>query len=428
MTISPARTAAFDVLLRIERDAALSSVLLPQFEANLNSKDRSLCHELVLGTLRRKLYLDRLIEELSRGRKIDLEVNITLRLGLYQLIYLDRIPAHSAINESVELVARAKKSSAKGFVNAILRSFQRKHPALIFASDVEQISIEESHPRWLVERWIDQFGFENTHAICKTHNKTPDRAFRVVSETETVLSLVKENNEITKSQFVPNCYLATALTRKMLDLAADGSIYFQDEGSQLVARPVIGVAGRRLLDLCAAPGGKTTMIANGTEAKVIAADIHFARARRLQDTIALQKVVVPVVQLDAADELPFEPRSFDTVFVDAPCSGTGTIRHNPELRYSIQESDVVRLSDKQLRILANASELVASGGTLIYATCSLETEENESVANKFLASNDSFTKESPGVPERIRTAGGYARTLPQRDGMDGFFIAVFRRN
>jgi 16S rRNA (cytosine967-C5)-methyltransferase len=428
MTISPARTAAFDVLLRIERDAALSSVLLPRFEANLNSKDRALCHELVLGTLRRKLYLDRLIEELARGKKIDLEVAIALRSGLYQLVYLDRVPAHSAINESVELVARAKKSSAKGFVNAILRSFQRRAPELIFESNVEQISFEESHPRWLVKRWIDQFGFENAYEICKANNATPESAFRIVRQSEAVSAIVNEIQSITKSHFVPNCYLTNSVYPELLDLAARGAIYFQDEGSQLVAQSVIAVAGNRILDLCAAPGGKTTMIATGIEGNVFAGDIHFGRARRLQETIDMHNARVPVIQLDATDGLPFEPRSFDTVFVDAPCSGTGTIRHNPELRYSIKENDIAQLSDKQLRILANASEFVASRGTLIYSTCSLETEENESVANAFLEANDAFAKVRPKVAECFLTADEYARTFPHRDGMDGFFIAAFRRN
>ncbi len=428
MTMSPARSAAFDVLLRIERDAALSSVLLPQFETGLNSKDRALCHELVLGTLRRKLYLDNLIELLTRGKKIDLEVAIAIRLALYQLIYLDRVPAHSAVNESVELSARAKKSSAKGFVNAVLRSFQRERPIPSFEYYLQRISVEESHPLWLIERWVDQFGFENAHAICKANNETPMTAFRVVSETEAVSFLVNESSEIVRSQFVSNCYLTKGLSSKMLELATTGSIYFQDEGSQLVAQSVIAVAGKRILDLCAAPGGKTTMIASATDGSVVASDIHFARARRLQETIALQKGVIPVVQLDAEVGLPFETRSFDTVFVDAPCSGTGTIRHNPELRYSIDESDIERLSGKQLRILSNASELVASGGTLSYSTCSLEREENESVANGFLAANAEFIKVFPEVPGCFLTLDGYARTFPHRDAMDGFFIAVFRRN
>jgi len=160
MKISPARKAAFDVLLRVERDAAFSSALLPQFESQLNEKDRALCHELALGVLRRKLYLDAFIEQLSSGKRIDIEIRIALQLALFQLLFLDRVPAHSAINESVELAAHANKSSAKGFVNALLRSFQRHQPKLGFNGDAERISIESSHPRWLVEKWIADFGLD----------------------------------------------------------------------------------------------------------------------------------------------------------------------------------------------------------------------------------------------------------------------------
>ena len=427
MKISPARIAAFDVLLRIERDAALSSVLLPQVEIALNEKDRGLCHELVLGVLRRKLYLDQLIENLSLGKRLDREVAIALRIGLFQLIFLDRVPAHAAIGDSVELVARARKTSAKGFVNAILRSFERERPVLPFSNEIERISIEESHPRWLVEKWVEQFGSETAAAISKANNKTPDVAFRLVGNVKELSKQLEEHGEVRRSEFVPNCYLASRSTAALRDLAADGQIYFQDEGSQLVAHSVIQIAGRRILDLCAAPGGKTTMISNHTRSIVVAGDISFRRLERLRDTCASQHANALIVQLDGNERLPFEPGSFDTVFIDAPCSGTGTIRHNPEIRYSVTENDVAELSAKQLRILKNASELVAPGGSLFYSTCSLEVDENETVANAFMAAMNRFDVQSPRVNERFLTSDGFARTFPHRDDMDGFFIAVFRR-
>ncbi|MEP6903284.1 MAG: transcription antitermination factor NusB, partial [Actinomycetota bacterium] len=162
MKISPSRIAAFEILTKIENEKAFSSVLLPLAEEKLETKDRALCHELSLGTLRKQIYLDRTIEKLTNGKKLDSAVKIILRLGLYQMIFLDKIPAHAAINDSVNLVQMAKKTSAKGFVNAILRRFTRENVGLEFKDEVEKLAVETSHPQWLIERWINEFGIEDT--------------------------------------------------------------------------------------------------------------------------------------------------------------------------------------------------------------------------------------------------------------------------
>ena len=427
MKISPARKAAFDILLRVERDAAFSSALLPQFESQLNDKDRGLCHELVLGVLRRKLYLDALIEQLSRGKRIDIEIRIALQLALFQLLFLDRVPAHSAINESVELAAYAKKSSAKGFVNALLRSMQRDQPKLNFEDDAERISIEHSHPRWLVDKWTTDFGLESAESICNANNKTPSLAFRPINSDEQLVERLEQTDGIRISDVVRNCFIAKTFNSEVRKFADNEWIYFQDEGSQLVAQCVIDIAGRRVLDVCAAPGGKTSMIARSTEAFVVAGDLHFSRVERLRATCAGQSAVVQTVQLDATSSLPFREKSFDTVLVDAPCSGTGTIRHNPEIRYSITKTDIDELSGKQLHILENASDAVANGGRLIYSTCSLEREENEEVCELFLQRKSEFSLELPHIDKSFHTPEDFARTFPHRDDMDGFFIAMFRR-
>ena len=182
MSISPARKAAFDILLKIERDNAFSSVLLPQYEAGLNEKDRGLCHEIVLGVLRRKLFLDRLIDQRAKDRKLDTEVRTAIRIGLFQLLYLDRVPAYSSVNESVELTRRAKKTSAAGFVNALLRGFQRQMPVPVFTDEIDRISIETSHPRWLIEKWIGQFGLERARNIAEANNETPRLSFRLTKK------------------------------------------------------------------------------------------------------------------------------------------------------------------------------------------------------------------------------------------------------
>jgi 16S rRNA (cytosine967-C5)-methyltransferase len=412
MNISPARTAAFDILQKIEQEKAYSSVLLPVYEEKLGPKDRALCHEITLGVLRRKLYLDRLIREFV-DKKLDLPVKIALYIGIYQLLFLDRIPGYSAINESVNLVQRAKKTSAKGLVNAVLRKVSRGVPALEFTDETERISVETSHPRWLIEKWINDLGPEDAERLAAANNDTGKLEFRATSKLEAGMT-GHEDLETLKR------------------LAAEGKIYFQDEGSQLVAS-LIGLAkGQRFLDVCAAPGSKTTYIADrykdSADMLFAAGDLHRHRLEILKASCINQGLdVVNIVQYDAESALPFSDASFDSVLVDAPCSGTGTIRHNPEIRYLLEQKDLGELQDKQLRILKNASKLVKSGGKLVYSTCSLEKEENESVSMDFLEAHPDFTVIRPDVPGAFITSQGFARTFPHRDGMDGFFIAVFER-
>ncbi len=200
MKISPARIAAFEILTKIENEKAFSSVLLPIYEENLEPKDRALCHNLTLGVLRRQIYLDQTIERLTGGKKIDAAIKIILRLGLYQLIYLDKVPAHAAINDSVNLAVKAKKISAKGFVNAILRKYTREKVELNFTDEIERISVETSHPRWLIERWIKQFGIAETEKLAAANNETPDSIFRltVKSADNTAETLSKLGLEIIK--------------------------------------------------------------------------------------------------------------------------------------------------------------------------------------------------------------------------------------
>lgn len=427
MKISPARTAAFDVLLAIEKEKAFSSVLLAKFGEALSPQDRGLCHQLVLGTLRKQIYLDRLIAVLAKGRTIDVEVRIALRLAIFQLKFLDRIPDHSAVNESVNLVQRAKKSSARPFVNAVLRRLVRESVEIVFADELDRISVETSHPRWLLEKWIADLGGETASSLAHANNTVPPPAFRLLAP-ETDPKNLKFAHE---SEFVPGCYLADKNRQELLNLANLNKIYVQEEGSQMVAHSVGVQPGHRILDVCASPGGKTGMIAQKARkngAVVVAGDVTKRRVDLLFDNISRQGIVLNgIVQFDASSILPFDALSFDSVLVDAPCSGTGTIRHNPELRYLIQPGDFSRFANKQLSILISASEMVRPGGELVYSTCSLEREENEAVCERVLAEVRGFLKVKPRVPQRFVTAEGYGRTRPDRDGMDGFFVAAFRR-
>ncbi|MBS1797747.1 MAG: 16S rRNA (cytosine(967)-C(5))-methyltransferase RsmB [Acidobacteria bacterium] len=418
MKISPARIGASEILLKIEREKAFSSVLLAAGEENLSAPDRALCHEIVLGTLRRQIYLDRIIDRLTNDRKLDQVVRIILRSALYQLVFLDRIPAHAAINDAVNLVQRAKKTSARGLVNAVLRNFTRGPFVPEFADELDRLSVETSHPRWLLEKWIGQFGFEETAKLAAADNETPGPGFRWTARTTAAVreSLAKE----------------PADRNYLRELAANGKIYFQDEGSQLVGQTVKLKEGDRFLDVCAAPGSKTTQIAavyRDLKSKLIVAGDRFEpRAKILRENCRRQGVgEVAVVRYDAEQPLPFAPESFDVVLVDAPCSGTGTIRHNPEIRYYLKPADFSELQRKQLGILEQASKMVKSGGRLIYSTCSLEIEENEIVCERFLGGGAAFVKSPAGLPGSLTTAEGFARTFPQKHGIDGFFVAVFEK-
>lgn len=415
MKISPARIAAFEILTKIEKEKAFSSVLLPIYEAKLPEIDKGLCHEITLGVLRKQLFLDAVIEKLTNGKKIDSAVKIILRIALYQLKFLDKIPAHAAINDAVNLAHRAKKTSAKGFVNAVLRRFTRENIQLNFPDETTRISVETSHPKWLIEKWIAEFGFEETEKLAIANNETPKLDFRFTAKT----------SEKTKQK------IEELSKNDLYELAEKGEIYFQDEGSQMVGNTVQLKNNEKFLDICAAPGSKTTLVASENvkdKNLIIAGDLNFQRVNFLRGNCENQGVdFVNVLQFDAEKNLPFADESFDVALLDAPCSGTGTIRHNPEIRYFLTEKDFAELSGKQRAILKNASKVIKRGGRLIYSTCSLELEENETVCEEFLAENTEFRLIETNLSGQFVTEKGFARTFPQKDKTDGFFIAVFSK-
>jgi 16S rRNA (cytosine967-C5)-methyltransferase len=457
MPVSPARRAAFEILRRVEQESAYSSALLATFGDELNSKDRALTHELVLGILRRRLWLDRTIEHFA-GRslaKLDLAVVLALRIGLYQLKFLSRIPPSAAVNESVNLVRAARLKSAAGFANGVLRQATREpeyNPAANVDDPLERLTIETSHPRWLVERWVNQFGFAEASALARANNNPAPVAFRFTAKaysqnhSEDLLGELRSAGaEIQPSSIARNSWRLVGpksnddgedatephgkmptLLRKLSD---DGLIYFQDEGSQLVAQLVGVQTGELVLDVCAAPGSKSTLMAAETpEATIFAGDLYEHRAGTIKQFASQQQTRnIRFIVYDATQELPFTNRSFDRVLVDAPCSGTGTLRHNPEIRWRLQASDIKELSAKQKRILANAAAMVRRQGTLIYSTCSLETEENEAIVNDFCEKHPDFAVSELNLPATLSARNGSVRTWPHRDDTDGFFVTAFQR-
>ncbi|QQS33300.1 MAG: methyltransferase [Acidobacteriota bacterium] len=426
MKISPARVAAFEALRDCEFKQMSTSDLLASTDERLTAKDAGLCREIVLGVLRKQMFLDAIIRSFAGNRSIDPEVNLSLRIGAFQQLSLDRVPAYAAISESVELVRRYKKGSAATFVNAVLRKLQRGVPELEYSDDIERLAIETSHPRQLIEKWVGDHGFEAASAIALANNERPTVAFRTLCDIPN-----DELSAYSRSSYVENCYLSEGFNEQLLQWMRDGNVYVQDEGSQIVASLVDIPERSTFLDLCAAPGGKTGLVAtrqSHPDRLIVAADSSWRRLNTLQNNLEYQNVTsVRIVQLDGTSSMPFDAESFDRILVDAPCTGTGTIRHNPEIKYRVTGERIAAAKEKQLKLLRNSSKLVRKGGKLTYSTCSLEPEENEQVAGEFLAENKEFVQ-LPASGNMKELSVGYAmRTWPHRDGMDGFFAAIFVR-
>jgi 16S rRNA (cytosine967-C5)-methyltransferase len=443
-TVSPARRAAFDILRRVEEEGAYAAPLLASSETEMRADDRGLCYELVLGILRWQSWLDALIEHYS-GRSpssLDAPVRHSLRLGLYQLRFLSRIPASASVNESVNLAYVSRVRSAAPFINAVLRRAVREpqyDPAAGIDDSTERLAIETSHPVWLLERWIKTFGRAEAEELASANNAAPPVAFRVLPRAGEPSNILKQlqdgGGEIFPSQIVPGAWRIQGAAPLVQQLAHDQKIYVQDEASQLVAYVVGAASGERILDVCAAPGSKTTHVAalSPDAALIVAGDIHEHRARSLERTISRQQIKrVAVILHDAEADLPYASASFDRVLVDAPCSGTGTLRRNPEIRWRISATDILDLSGRQRRILASAAQMVRNGGRLVYSNCSVEIEENEDVVANFLNENRDFKPTPLHVPltAQLELPNGAvtARTWPHRGGADGFFIASFERN
>ncbi|MBD0326571.1 MAG: 16S rRNA (cytosine(967)-C(5))-methyltransferase RsmB [Pyrinomonadaceae bacterium] len=438
--VSPARSAAFSILRRVEEEGAFASVLLAAGDDEMRAEDRALCYELVMGCLRWQLRLDTLIEHYAnrKAESLDAPVRRALRLGLYQLRFLTRIPASAVVNESVNLAYAARVRSAAPLINAVLRRATREpdyDPAVLITDSLSRISIETSHPVWLIERWANAFGLDEARALARANNDAPPVAFRLTGRQtafgDVLDELRNEGAALKPSIVAPDAWRIEGASMKLRELAQAGFVYIQDEASQLVAHVLGAQKGERVLDACAAPGSKTTHIASLTPdlKLLVAGDVHVHRLRLIREVCA--RLSVKLVQLaayDATVPLPFAEESFDRVLVDAPCTGTGTLRRNPEIRWRISTADVAELASRQQRILRNAARMLRPGGLLVYSTCSIELEENEIVVAAFLQETDDFKPARlPAFAHSQDEQGATARTWPQRDGADGFFIAALKR-
>jgi 16S rRNA (cytosine967-C5)-methyltransferase len=438
-TVSPARLAAFNILGRVEEDGAYASVLLAGADDELRAEDRSLCHELVLGVLRRQLWLDCVIEHYAgrRVESLDAPVRRALRLGLYQLRFLSRIPASAIVNESVNLAYLSRLRSAAPFINAVLRRAAREpeyDPAAEVTDKIERLAVETSHPAWLIKRWVNAFGQTETEGFARANNEAAPVAFRVVTgratEEEVLEALRAAGGQLQRSRIAPDAWRIEGAGAPLRAFALAGKVYIQDEASQLVAHVLDAQGGERVLDVCAAPGSKTTHIAARTPgiSLIVAGDVYEHRLRTVLVAGARHGIkTLHVVAHDAEAALPFAEGSFNRVLVDAPCTGTGTLRRNPEIRWRITAEDILELSRRQQRILSNAARMLGRGGRLVYSTCSVEREENEDVVSRFLYENSDFIQSPLGAVSSLRDSGSAARIWPHKDGADGFYITCLER-
>jgi 16S rRNA (cytosine967-C5)-methyltransferase len=475
MAVSPARAAAFDILLRVEQQDAYASELLHSSRfAKLSPQDHGLTTELVMGVLRWRSLLDTEIASASSQKleKLDIEVLIALRLAAYQLMFLERVPDRAVVNESVELVKRARKRSAAPFVNAVLRRLANKTSAAKAGPDTQpaatlkrrptqnrptqnrltqnrptqnhsageaqiaeaktetELSHASAHPLWLVKRWTEQFGHEAAKQICIYDQRVSESSIHLHGE-----------GELADVKLSPGKLLKSARRFQPGSLGNLGDprferIHIQDEASQLVA--LLAGKGSNILDCCAAPGGKTRILASrNPRATIVAAELHPHRARLLQRLVPAQNVRVIVADVR---QLPISAR-FDRVLVDVPCSGTGTLARNPEIKWRLRPADLLEFRERQLSILQSAMQSVAPGGRLVYSTCSLEPEENQDVVEKALAADPSFQLlDCRAELEKLQaggeliwkdlnslTSGSYLRTIPGLHPCDGFFAAILEK-
>lgn len=449
MPVSPARGAAFDILLRVERENSYASELLHSATyERLSSPDHALTTELVMGVLRWRSRLDAEITGASSQplSKLDTEVLIALRLAVYQLRYLDRVPARAALNESAELVKRAHKRSAAPFVNAVLRklSAQQARQAVPDEKHVspEALAAAFAHPLWLVERWSNAFGLPVAEQICKHNQTTPTTAVRL--RTASAANTLKADGvSLEPGSLLLSARRVVAGDVTKTQACRNGELAIQDEGSQLVAA-LVGQAkpDSRILDCCAAPGGKTLAIADrNPNASITAVELHPHRARLLQRLVPSNaESRIHVVTADAT-RLPLQG-TFDRILADVPCSGTGTLSRNPEIKWRITPADLAELHQRQVGILRAALGHVGPAGRLVYSTCSLEREENEDVVEEVLNEASSFqTQDCRQELDRLKatgeltwpdpqtlTSGPYLRTIPGVHDCDGFFAAILERS
>jgi 16S rRNA (cytosine967-C5)-methyltransferase len=455
MAVSPSRQIAFEALRRVEAEGAYASdVLHTELGARVKATDAALATEITMGVLRQRRLLDFLLERQLKKpvERLDLAVALALRMGTYQIRFLEKIPARAAVNESVEMVKKAKKASAASLVNAVLRRMAEdsQSPAEKYLppniAPAERLAILHSHPTWMVERWLSRLGETSTVALLEANNRAPRLtcALHDPSQREEIIrGLEKAGMRVEPGLLLGAAFAVSGGSPARTEAFRTGQISIQDEASQAIPL-LLGVRdGDRVLDLCAAPGGKTPALARaaGKGGFLVAADRHAHRLRAMQAQFKRLGIGgAQLIELDAVHALPFRGE-FDRILVDAPCSGTGTLARHPEIRWRLRAKQLAESHGQQSQMLRMALARLASGGRLVYSTCSIELEENEEVVAEVLEDTPSIRR----VPtsEAARTLAphlvpeiesltlfddeGNFHISPSAHHTDGFFAALLEK-
>jgi len=441
------RRAAFDILLRIEKEKSFADILIDHELSKeiIKGADRGLLTELVYGVLRRQGTLDHIIGQFSKQRpeKLELFVLLMLRLGVYQSFFLDRVPVSAAVNETVNL-AKELAPRAAGFINAVLRSADRGRDTISYPdrekTPVDYLSVRYSHPAWLAAQWCEQLGLEAAESLAAAMAEPPPFTIRAntlrISREALMERLSLEGVTCSQTSWSPDgvrLNQSGAITK--LPSFRDGLFTVQDESSQLAPIFLEPQEGERVLDACAAPGGKSTQIAQlmGDSGEIFACDVNHNKLRLIRETCDRLGInSVRTFTMDAtAPSNAIRDVSFHRILVDAPCSGLGVIRRNPEGKWWKTPADLAQLAATQLTILENLCKYLEPDGTLLYATCSTSRQENEEVVDAFLSRHPEYAPVDlrPLFPSfaPLFTERGFFRSWPHRDGMDGFFAARLKK-
>lgn len=448
--IQTARELAMDVLTRVEQEGAYSNLQLNAKlqRTSLIREDAALATELVYGTIARLNTLDYFLRRyVSKDMdKLEPWVRSLLRMSLYQMMCLDRIPPHAVVNEAVNIAKSRGHQGISGMVNGVLRSILRGKDDLVLPeglTPLERISLEQSHPRWLVKRWIKQYGEQTAEAICAANNEPPSISVRVnttmISRDKLIQELLEQGMEVTPSPLTSEGILVRSGGNMALtDWYRDGFLSVQDESSMLVGEAVGPKSGMTILDCCAAPGGKSVHMAElmKDEGVVVANDQYPHKEKLIRDQA--ERLGLASIETTVGDALNLRDKypdaSFDRILLDAPCSGLGVIRRKPDLKWTKTVDDIAEIASLQYELLEKISPLLRVGGILVYSTCTIEPQENEEMIERFLTNHPEF-----GLPvdepstwtelQKVTGSQGHGiQILPQHFKSDGFFIARMQRN
>ncbi|MDZ5474391.1 16S rRNA (cytosine(967)-C(5))-methyltransferase RsmB [Bacillus sp. 31A1R] len=442
---SNVRECALELLETIDKNQAYSNLLLNNTikRNEINSKDIGLLTELIYGTLQRKMTLDYYLKPfLKNSKKLESWVVQLLRLTLYQMVYLDKIPERAAIFEAVEIAKRRGHKGIASLVNGVLRSIQREGLSDLtqISDEAERLAIETSHPTWLVKRWVDQLGFEKAKEMCELNLTAPLQTGRVnitkISREDCLALLTDEGFQVEASPIIPEAIKCLKGNIANSTAFKEGLLTIQDESSMLVSYALNLEQDQKVLDACAAPGGKSTHIAEKLQnsGEVISLDLHEHKVKLISDNAS--RLGLTNIETKAMDSRKvqehFEPESMDRILLDAPCSGLGVMRRKPDMKYTKKEEDITRLQTIQQNLLKSVAPLLKKGGVLVYSTCTIDQEENHQVVETFLRENEQFEGDQSMVermPDAIKPLINTfeLQILPQDFGSDGFYIACLRK-